>query len=120
MRTWRLRPSLNNVDEPTTQPPLIVAERRLITTISAAENVSDLLYNHGIDVAITYSDDLDQYKKSDGVKNIDQRINHISKLYDNELHIYAPYWPPSTVSESQIRERNGQTRPWGGSAVDRT
>jgi formylglycine-generating enzyme required for sulfatase activity/TRAP-type uncharacterized transport system substrate-binding protein len=60
-----------------------------VITHGAAENVGDLLYTHGIDVAITYSDDLDQYKKSGAVKNIDQRINYISKLYEEELHIYA-------------------------------
>jgi TRAP-type uncharacterized transport system substrate-binding protein len=60
-----------------------------VVTYGAAENVGDLLYTHGIDVAITYSDDLDEYKKSGAVKNIDQRVNYISKLYEEELHIYA-------------------------------
>jgi formylglycine-generating enzyme required for sulfatase activity/TRAP-type uncharacterized transport system substrate-binding protein len=60
-----------------------------VVTYGAAENVGDLLYTRGIDVAITYSDDLEQYKKSGAVKNIDQRINYISKLYEEELHIYA-------------------------------
>ena len=60
-----------------------------VVTYGAAENVKDLLYTRGIDIAITYSDDLDQYKKSGAVKNIDQRVNYISKLYGEELHIYA-------------------------------
>ena len=53
-----------------------------VITYGAAENVSDLLYTRGIDLAITYSDDLNQYKKSGAVKNIDQRISYISKLYE--------------------------------------
>ena len=60
-----------------------------VVTYGAAENVSDLLYTRGIDLAITYSDDLNQYKKSGAVKNIDQRINYISKLYEERLLIYA-------------------------------
>ena len=60
-----------------------------IVSYGAAENVSDLLYLHGVDMAITYSDDLDQYRKSGGVKNIEQRINYISQLYVGELHVFA-------------------------------
>jgi TRAP-type uncharacterized transport system substrate-binding protein len=60
-----------------------------VLTYGAAENVSDLLYMHGVDVAITYADDLDQYKKSGAAKNIDQRINYISELFEGELHVYA-------------------------------
>jgi TRAP-type uncharacterized transport system substrate-binding protein len=60
-----------------------------IVSYGAAENVSDLLYLHGVDMAITYSDDLDQYRKSGEVKNIEQRINYISQLYIGELHVFA-------------------------------
>ena len=60
-----------------------------IVSYGAAENVSDLLYLHGVDMAITYSDDLDQYRKSGDVKNIEQRINYISQLYVGELHVFA-------------------------------
>jgi TRAP-type uncharacterized transport system substrate-binding protein len=60
-----------------------------IVTYGAAENVSDLLYLFGVDIAITYSDVLDQYKKSGEVKNIEQRINYICQLYIGELHVFA-------------------------------
>jgi TRAP-type uncharacterized transport system substrate-binding protein len=60
-----------------------------VLTYGATDNVSDLLYMHGVDVAITYADALDQYKKSGAVKNIDQRINYISELFEGELHVYA-------------------------------
>src|SRR5262249_53681144 len=59
-----------------------------IVSYGAAENVSDLLYLHGVDMAITYSDDLDHYKKSGDVKNLEQRINYISQLYIGELHVF--------------------------------
>jgi TRAP-type uncharacterized transport system substrate-binding protein len=60
-----------------------------IVTYGAAENVSDLLYLFGVDIAITYSDVLDQYRKSGEVQNIEQRINYISQLYIGELHVFA-------------------------------
>jgi TRAP-type uncharacterized transport system substrate-binding protein len=60
-----------------------------VVTYGAAENVTDLLYLHGVDVALTYSDDLEQFKRSGDVKNIDQRINYISELFVGEVHIYA-------------------------------
>lgn len=60
-----------------------------VVTYGAAENVNDLLYLRGVDMAITYSDDLAQYKKSGETKNIDQRINYISQLYVGELHVFA-------------------------------
>src|ERR1700751_5761544 len=45
-----------------------------VLTYGAVDNLSDLLYMHGVDVAITYADDLDQFKRSGAAKNIDQRI----------------------------------------------
>ncbi|MBV9563414.1 MAG: C4-dicarboxylate ABC transporter [Bradyrhizobium sp.] len=60
-----------------------------IVSYGAAENVSDLLYLRGVDMAITYSDDFDQYKKSGSVKNIEQRVNYISQLYIGEFHVFA-------------------------------
>jgi TRAP-type uncharacterized transport system substrate-binding protein len=60
-----------------------------VLTYGAVDNLSDLLYMHGVDVAITYADDLDQFKRSGAAKNIDQRINYISELFEGELHIYA-------------------------------
>jgi TRAP-type uncharacterized transport system substrate-binding protein len=60
-----------------------------VLTYGAADNVTDLLYMQGVDVAITYADVLDQYKKAGIAKNIDQRINYISELFEGELHIYA-------------------------------
>jgi len=48
-----------------------------------------MLYLRGIDIAITYSDVLYQYKRAGQIKNIDQRISYISELYVGELHVFA-------------------------------
>jgi TRAP-type uncharacterized transport system substrate-binding protein len=60
-----------------------------IVSHGAAENVDDMLYLRGIDIAITYSDVLYQYKRAGQIKNIDQRISYISELYVGELHVFA-------------------------------
>src|SRR5215475_4612342 len=60
-----------------------------IVSHGAAENVDDMLYLRGIDIAITYSDVLYQYKRAGQIKNIEQRINYISQLYVGELHVFA-------------------------------
>jgi TRAP-type uncharacterized transport system substrate-binding protein len=64
---------------------------RILPVVShgAVENVDDMLYLRGIDIAITYSDVLYQYKKTGQIKNIDQRISYISELYVGELHVFA-------------------------------
>ena len=53
------------------------------------ENIRDLLYLRGIDLAIAYTDTLELHKKSGQAKNIEQRINYISELLTGELYIFA-------------------------------
>jgi TRAP-type uncharacterized transport system substrate-binding protein len=53
------------------------------------ENIRDLLYLKGIDLAIAYTDTLELHKKSGQAKNIEQRINYISELLTGELYIFA-------------------------------
>jgi ABC-type amino acid transport substrate-binding protein len=60
-----------------------------IVSYGGNENVNDLLYLKGVDLAIAYTDTLDFYKKSGQVKNIEQRINYISELLVAELYVYA-------------------------------
>jgi TRAP transporter TAXI family solute receptor len=58
-----------------------------VVTPGAAENVTDLLYLRGIDVAITFTDVLEYFKSIDKIPNIESRINYISALYISELHV---------------------------------
>jgi TRAP-type uncharacterized transport system substrate-binding protein len=60
-----------------------------IVSYGGNENVNDLLYLKGVDIAITYTDTFELYKKSGRVRNIEQRINYISELLVGELYIYA-------------------------------
>jgi TRAP-type uncharacterized transport system substrate-binding protein len=60
-----------------------------IVSYGGAENVNDLLYLKGVDMAIAYTDSLESTKKSGRIRNIEQRINYISELLVGELYVYA-------------------------------
>src|SRR5262249_59218739 len=60
-----------------------------IVSYGGNENVNDLLYLKGVDIAIAYTDTLELYKKSGQVRNIEQRINYISELLVGELYVYG-------------------------------
>ena len=58
-----------------------------IVTRGPTENVEDLLYLRGVDVAIINSDSLEEFKTL--VPNIQQRITYILNLFPSELHIFV-------------------------------
>jgi len=60
-----------------------------IVTYGASENISDLLYLRGVDIAITHADVFDIYKKSGDVRNIEQRVNYISQMHNTEFYVLA-------------------------------
>lgn len=51
------------------------------------QNILDLLYLNGVDVAIVQSDVLDFYKASGSIPEITSSIRYIGKLYNEEIHI---------------------------------
>jgi TRAP transporter TAXI family solute receptor len=55
----------------------------------SVRNIEDLLLLRGVDVAIVQSDVLDFYKRAGLVPNIEQKINYITKLYNEEVHVLA-------------------------------
>src|SRR5215468_6183650 len=60
-----------------------------IVTYGAVENIADLLYLRGVDLAITHADVFDLYKKSGEAKNVEQRINYISQMHNTEFYVLA-------------------------------
>jgi TRAP-type uncharacterized transport system substrate-binding protein len=58
-----------------------------IVTRGPTENVNDLLYLKGIDVAIINNDALEEYKSQ--VPQIQQRISYILSLFPSELHVFV-------------------------------
>jgi TRAP-type uncharacterized transport system substrate-binding protein len=58
-----------------------------IVTRGPTENVNDLLYLKGVDIAIINSDSLEEYKSQ--VPQIQQHIAYILSLFPSELHIFV-------------------------------
>ena len=65
------------------------AEMRVLPVITqgATDNVKDLLYLRGIDVAITNADVLDYFKNTERIPNIEKRINFVSEMAISEVHL---------------------------------
>lgn len=55
----------------------------------SVQNISDLLYLRGVDLAIVQSDVLSYMRKQNLYPNIAQRIRYITKLYNEEVHVLA-------------------------------
>ena len=55
----------------------------------SVQNITDLLYLRGVDLAIVQSDVLGFIRKDNIFPNIEQRIRYVTKLYNEEVHILA-------------------------------
>ena len=55
----------------------------------SVQNISDLLYLKGVDMAIVQSDVLEYLKRKGTYGAIDKRIYYITKLYNEEFHLLA-------------------------------
>jgi TRAP transporter TAXI family solute receptor len=58
-----------------------------VVTQGATDNIKDLLYLRGIDVAITNADVLEHFKTVERIPNIEKRINFISEMVVSEVHV---------------------------------
>lgn len=58
-----------------------------VVTQGATDNIKDLLYLRGIDVAITNADVLEHFKTVERIPNIERRINFISEMVISEVHV---------------------------------
>ncbi|WP_088347577.1 MULTISPECIES: TAXI family TRAP transporter solute-binding subunit [Rhodomicrobium] len=64
-------------------------ELRILPIVShgAKQNVLDLLYLKGADIAITHADVFEELKKEGQIKNIDKRVQYISQLHISGVHV---------------------------------
>lgn len=53
------------------------------------QNISDLMYMRGVDVAIVQSDVLAAAAQQNAFPRVEQQIHYIAKLYDEEVHVFA-------------------------------
>ncbi len=63
------------------------------------QNVRDLLYMNGVDVAIVQSDVLDYFRTDRSIPEIESSIRYIAKLYNEEIHVVVP---TGTTSAKQL------------------
>src|SRR6476620_4919612 len=56
----------------------------------AGENAYDIRFLKGVDLGFVRTDTMDQLRQDKRLKDIDQRIQYIAKLFNDELHIIAP------------------------------
>lgn len=60
-----------------------------IVTRGPFENIKDLLFLQGVDLAIVYGDVLDYYKKNPPLPQFESRINYITHLFPSEVHVFV-------------------------------
>jgi TRAP-type uncharacterized transport system substrate-binding protein len=60
-----------------------------IVTRGIFDNIFDLLYLRGVDVAIVYGDVLEHFKKNPDIAGITKRINFLANLFPSELHVFV-------------------------------
>ena len=58
-----------------------------VVTPGATENVKDLLYLKGMDIAITHADVFEHFRNVEKIPNIEKRVHFISEMYISELHV---------------------------------
>jgi hypothetical protein len=85
-----------------------------IVSYGGNENINDLLYLKGVDVAITYTDTFELYKKSGRVRDIEQRINYISQLLLGELYVFGR---PEITTLKDLEGKKVSLGTKGGSAT---
>jgi TRAP transporter TAXI family solute receptor len=58
-----------------------------MVTTGAVDNVRDLLYLKGVDIALTNADVLEHFKTVENVPNIERRIQYICELHITDIHL---------------------------------
>ncbi|RTL65616.1 MAG: C4-dicarboxylate ABC transporter [Hyphomicrobiales bacterium] len=58
-----------------------------MVTPGATDNVKDLLYLKGIDIAITHADVFEHFRTVEKISNIEKRVHFISEMYISEIHV---------------------------------
>jgi hypothetical protein len=58
-----------------------------LITHGATENVTDLLYLRGVDVALTNADVLEHFRSVEKMPNIERKIQYVAGMYITHLHV---------------------------------
>jgi TRAP-type uncharacterized transport system substrate-binding protein len=58
-----------------------------IVTPGAVDNIRDLLFLKGVDIALTNADVLEHFKSVEKIPNIEKRVHYISEMYIGHIHL---------------------------------
>jgi TRAP-type uncharacterized transport system substrate-binding protein len=58
-----------------------------MVTPGAVENIRDLLYLKGVDIALTTADVLDHFKTVEKIPNIEKRVHYVAELFIDDIHV---------------------------------
>ncbi|WP_336489015.1 TAXI family TRAP transporter solute-binding subunit [Methylobacterium nigriterrae] len=56
----------------------------------AGENAYDIRFLKGVDLGFVRTDTLDQLRQDKRLKDVEQRIHYVAKLFNDELHVIGP------------------------------
>ena len=80
----------------------------------AGTNVRDILYLRGVDMAILNTDVIDYFKGKPLYERLEKRIHYITKLFNEEVHLYAG------DNVSSLIELNGKRVGFNNSSAEVT
>ena len=79
------------------------------------DNVKDLLYLKGVDVAFTQTDVLEYFRTVEKISNIEKRVNYITGLWVSEVHLVVR--PEINTISDLAGKKVSFNAPGGGASV---
>jgi TRAP-type uncharacterized transport system substrate-binding protein len=86
-----------------------------MVTPGAVDNIRDLLYLKGVDVALTNADVLEYFKTVEKIPNIERRIHYIAELFIDDIHVLVR--PEIRTYQDLERKKVSFHSPGSGAAV---
>ena len=86
-----------------------------IITSGAGDNVKDLVYLKGIDVALTNTDVLDHVQRTSHIANLASRIQYIAPLFTTDVHIFVR--PEIKTLADLAGKKVGMHTPGGAASI---
>ena len=86
-----------------------------IITSGAGNNIKDLIYLKGIDVALTNTDALELIQRTTKIANLKNRIQYIAPLFMTDFHVFVR--PEIKTLEDLAGKKIGMHTPGGAASV---
>jgi TRAP-type uncharacterized transport system substrate-binding protein len=86
-----------------------------VITSGAGDNIKDLIYLKGIDIALTNTDALDLVQRTTKIANLKNRIQYIAPLFITDLHVFVR--PEIKTLQDLAGKKVGMHTPGGAASV---